>query len=273
MSSPKTLFEFNDYKSFVKSWISSLPKQGYGQFRKIAEHLGISSVAVSHIFNGPRDLSTEQALELSEHLGLSELESEYFIQLVGLERAGTHKLKERIRAKLRRIREQAHELDERLPHDHQLDESARAQFYSQWYYSGIRLLTSIDGFNRIDAIADHLQISPTRVRMVVDFLLRHGLCVEDSGKIRMGPKRTHLESSSPLVSRHHANWRLKGVQNNEELRPEELFYTGPMTLSLHTMANIREDLVKLLERTIAKVEPSAPEHLACLNIDWFLIKK
>ncbi len=267
----KSLFEYESYKEYVRDWTKSLPKQGYGTFQRIAKHLGVSSVSVSHVFNGPRDINLEQALELAEFLGLAALESEYFQILVQRERAGTHKLRTRLSEKLAELRNRAHELKERLPQDKTLDEASRPQFYSSWYYSGIRLLTSIEGYQSISTIAERVNLSPSRVREIIDFLLKHGLCVENAGKIQIGPARTHLESSSPLVSRHHSNWRIKAMQNMEDLKPHELFYTGPMALSLDAMTEIRADLVALIERTVKKVGPSRSETLACLNIDWFSV--
>src|SRR2546430_13286005 len=94
------LFEFTEYKQYVQNWLKNMPKNGHGQLSRIAKHLNISSVSVSHIFNGPRELSEEQAVELAEFFGFSELESEYFLLLVQLERAGTHKLKTKIKNKM-----------------------------------------------------------------------------------------------------------------------------------------------------------------------------
>jgi uncharacterized protein (TIGR02147 family) len=264
-----SLFESGNYKTAVLELIEQMPKQGYGQFRKIAEHLNVSSVIVSQVFKGNRDLSQEQAFDLAAYFGFSDLETRYFLLLVQKERAGNHKLKKYFEAQLSEIREKSKELKNRVRKDTELSESTKAIFYSNWYYSGIRLLSSIDGYQNVDAIADHLSLPRATVKRVADFLIEHGLMIDDEGKLKMGPKTTHLESTSPLVSRHHSNWRMRGMNNMEALSPEELFYTGPMSLSNEAMNWVRTELVSLIERVVTHVSASESERLACLNIDWF----
>jgi uncharacterized protein (TIGR02147 family) len=271
MAEKNSIFEHLDYKDFVHERLKKMPKQGHGQLKRIAEHLNISSVSVSHIFNGPRDLSEEQAVELCEFLGLGDLESEYFSLLVRHERAGTHKLKLKLKAKIDKLKIEAQDLKSRLTQDIEVDEAAKSQFYSNWYYSGIRLATALDDCHSVDGLAQSLGLSRTRVREVIDFLLKFGLVVEKNGDFVTGPKRTHLSAGSPLISRHHTNWRLKGITRMESISPEELFYSGPMTLSFETMKEIRKEVVDLIDRVVKKIEPSPPELLACLNIDWFQV--
>lgn len=268
-----TIFKFDDYKDYFNSLMKNMPKEGYGQFKRVAAHLKVNSVIISQIFRGPRDLSTEQALEIAEYLGLSKLETDYFLLLVRYARAGTHKLKAHLKNEMQTMQEKSRDLKNRVSADKHLTNEARAIFYSSWYYSGIRLMTSIDGLNDIDGIANHLSLQRSTVKRVLDFLVANGLCVEKNGLIQMGPKTTHLESSSELVGRHHANWRLKGLQSMDSVGADELFYTGPMTLSEGTAKWIRGELVQLIQKVVEKVKDSKSEKLSCLNIDWFDIKK
>lgn len=262
-------FGSEDYKKTVLELIRKMPRKGFGQFRKIAEYLRISSVLVSQIFKGNRHLTVEQALELSHYFGFSPLEMQYFLTLVQLERSGTHRLKTHLREQLQEIREKSQELKNRVPQDKVLTEEAKAMFYSQWYYSGVRLLSSIEGFQTVDAIAEHLNLPRARIKHIVAFLLDHGLCVESNGRIEMGPRLTHLEASSPLITRHHSNWRMRAMRNMESPDKDELFYSAPMVLSQDDVAWVREQLVELIKRVLERVKPSSSERLACLNIDWF----
>jgi len=88
----------------------------------------------------------------------------------------------------------------------------------------------------------------------------------------MGPQRTHLESTSPLIQKHHSNWRLKALQRSDSLDPEELMYTSPVSLSREDFKIIREDLVLMIKKVLDRVHPSPAEEVACLNIDFFWVK-
>ena len=267
------IYEYKDYKQFLLTSLRRLPNHGRGQLSKLAKYLKTSPVAISQILRGVRDFTHEQALEVSEYFQLSELESEYFIMLVLHSRAGTFKLKKKLELQLDQIRIKSQTIKARVPKSSELDEKARNKFYSQWYYSGIRLITSIDSYNTIEKISAKLNISVSRVREVMEFLLQYGLCIEDRGQFKMGPKSTHIEASSPLVTRHHTNWRLKALENMENLSAEELFYTGPMTLSRSSMKKIRAELVTCIENSTREAIDSSSENLACLNIDFFHLKR
>ena len=95
-------FEIHDYRTLIKNYLETLPNKGRGELAKIARHLEVNSTLVSQVMSGSRDFSHEQALELSQYMGLSELESEYFILLVQLEKAGTQNLKTYIRKQIGR---------------------------------------------------------------------------------------------------------------------------------------------------------------------------
>ena len=85
----------------------------------------------------------------------------------------------------------------------------------------------------------------------------------------MGPKSTHLEADSPLVTRHHLNWRVKGMEKMGNLSNDELFLSLPCSMSEKAMREIRSELVKSIERVTEIVDSSAEDQLVCLNIDLF----
>lgn len=266
------VFEYSDYKRFILSTLQKMPKEGYGQFKKMAEHLEVNSVIISQVFNGPRDLNSEQAVDLAAYFGLNAAETEYFVLLVQKARAGTVRLARHLQKRLDELKEQSKNLKTRLPQDQTLSEEAKAMFYSNWYFSGIRLLTSVPGYNDVDSIAEYFQLPRAIVKHAIDFLLQHGLCVEEKGKIKMGPKLTHLEAASPLVTRHHSNWRLRAMNKSGLLAKDEIMYSGPMSLSQEDMEWVRARIVDLLEEVVQRVKKSDSERVACLNIDWFDIR-
>jgi uncharacterized protein (TIGR02147 family) len=264
------VFEFRNYKDFVTHSIEALPRKGYGTYRKIAHHLNINSVMVSQIFRGARHLTSEQAHRVSEFFGLNDLATDYFILLVQIQRAGTHTYKRRLETKLEELRARSRDLKSRLPKDKELSDEAKAVFYSRWYYSGVRLATSIEGCQTPDQLAQRLQLSLTQTHQILQFLLENGLCVESGNKYAMGPQRTHLGADAALVGRHHLNWRMKAMMKiDHPVDKDELFYTGPMALSHEMVEEVRKELIQLVETVTKKVVDSKSETLSCLNLDWF----
>lgn len=248
-----------------------MPKRGHGQFRKMAHFLNINSVNVTQIFKGTRDLSTEQACLLCEFFGLSDLEGQYFVGLVEFERAGHHKLKQMIQKRLDDILVKTQDLKNRLSSVSELTDETKAIFYSAWYYSAIRLSTSIPKLQDVDAIAKYLNLPLSTVNRTLEFLVQNGLCKESNGNLSMGPSTTHLEANSPLITRHHMNWRLKAIEKMDRLSTDELCLSMPCSLSEKSIKEIRKMLIESIEKVSRQIDVGPEENLACLNIDWFKI--
>lgn len=266
-----TVFDFSNYKEFAVEKIQSMPKRGYGQFQKMAKYLSIGSVNISQIFRGDRNLTIEQACEVADFFSLPPIEAKYFVCLVEHERASSQKLKTLIQDRLSELRAKSENLKHRLHQDLELSEQTKALFYSQWFYSGIRLITSIEGFGSPEVIAKHFNLPISTVHHVLEFLGRNGLCEENKGIFQMGPASTHLESSHPLVSRHHQNWRIKALENLDSPGSHGFNLTMPCSLSDAALKLIRKKLFETTE-SITKIIDSAPsEKLACINIDLFSI--
>lgn len=263
------IFDFTNYKAFVRARVAEMPRKGRGEFARIAQALRMHTTSVSQVFRGDKDLSPEQAARLCRHWELTELESDYFLNLVELARAGAVELQALIRGRLEKIRKISHDLSHRVPKDRVLSEAERALFYSNWYYSAIRLLSDIPSTQTAESIASRLNLPRSLVAEALEFLLRVGLVVEERGRLRMGPKRTYLVANSLLVQRHHANWRQQAIARYERMDNErDLALTSPMTLSQDDALRVREVLVKTVEDIMRINTKSPSEELHVLNIDW-----
>jgi uncharacterized protein (TIGR02147 family) len=263
-----TIFEFDHYKSYLKQRIKELPGHGRGELSRIAKALNIHTTMVTHVLKGAANFSIEQALSLADYLGLNELETDFLLALVQWERAGTTKAKDFYHRKIVEIRLKALNLTQRLGTQNKLSNSDRAFFYSSWVYTAIRLLTAIDRFQTPEALAHELDLPIGRVRAALEFLISRGLCTEENSKVRYAAMPTYLEASSPLVSRHHQNWRHKAQERFERIRESDLVFTFPMVISDKDALRIREKLVQLIGEVKTLSEPSPSEELFVLNIDW-----
>ena len=264
-----SVYDHTSYRGFLKDWIQDQPQSGRGQQLKLARAAGVSSTLMSLILKGDKDLSLDQANEISDHMGLNERESDFFFLLVQKDRAGSHKLKSKLEKKARELRAQAQKLSRRLQKDIEFTPEIRSIYYSTWMYTGLRNLIATEQFSNVQELAQRLHLPAAHIAPVVDFLLQHGLCLNKNGKLTYGPQRTHLEAESPHAIKHHQNWRLRGFQIMDQRDERDLFGTFPMSLSHEAAQKIRELLPKLIEDILKISGPSPSEQVACLNIDWF----
>lgn len=266
-----TVFEFNDYKGFVRHWVSERPKNGRGEFRRFGQHLNVSSTMISQIFSGDKHLNLELASDLCDYLGLSDPETDYFFLLLETARAGTERLRKKLNKRILESRAKAQRLVERVQRDKELSPEQKAIYYSSWMYTGLRNLIACENNWNENALAQELKIGENQVRNVIKFLTENNLLGFENGRYVVKSKATHLAADNPLVAKHHQNWRFRGIQKMDWLEEKNLFYTGPMSLSEEDALKVRGMLLELVQEINKLVVNSPSKTARCLNLDWFQI--
>ncbi len=263
------IYEYLDYRKFLSEWLKQQQSGGHGMKTKLAQQAGISSSMFSQVLMGNKELTLDQAAELIEMLALATHEEDFFLQLVELSRASNHKLKSRILSQLAEKKMKAQKLSERLKTAKELSELEKGIYYSSWIYGAVRNLSAIEEFGSTQLIADRLQIPVVLVSKVVEFLLENNLCIQHNGRLSPGVQNTYLRPESPMVNKHHQNWRVRGFDRMELKRTTDFFFTGPVTLASDDIGKVRDLLPKFVEEITKIVGPSKSEKGYCLNLDWF----
>lgn len=266
----KTIFHFKDYRVFLKNYLKELPKS-HGILKAWAEHLNVHSTLVSQVMIGKRDFTEEQALELSDFIGLGPLERDYFLELLKFERAGTQKLKKYHQDKLNELSAKALNLSQRIDSDRKLTERESSIFYSSWLYSAIRLSCSIGQGLTIDEITEKLKVPRSQVLSAIEFLRESGFIVQNGARFEIGTQYTHTGKESPYLGRHHSNWRIKSLQKIDHMTDQELMYTAPFSISEKDFPILREQMVSVIQDFLKTVKASEGEIVACFNLDLFKV--
>jgi uncharacterized protein (TIGR02147 family) len=224
---------------------------------------------VSQILNGDRALQIEYAFGITQFVALPPNEADYFLLLVQAAQAGHESFRQHLKGKIQMLRRDSSDLKKRIGSDVELTEEVRAKFYSHWIYSAVRLLTDIELSNTPQAISAQLDLPLEKVASVLEFLVDSGLCAREGGHYKIAVQNTHLESESPWIYSRQLQWRQKAMQKMDMGMKEDLYYTGPMTLSEKDRQWVRDRLGKLIQEIAERVRGSKSEKLMCLNVDWF----
>ena len=224
---------------------------------------------LSHVLAGTKELSLEQAALISEYMNLTQLEQDFFFAILQIDRAGNQKLKKYWLDKKTELENQKNKLSERFDKHRQLTLEQRAIFYSSWIYTAIWASTGIDDGQTLNQIAERFQITRNKAEEVVNFLLETGLCSEKNGSFSLGETHVHIPNESPLVVKHHTNWRMKAVQKMDTREGAELFFTAPMSIAKKDFDVIREKLTVAVKSVVEVAKDSTAEEVVCLNIDFF----
>lgn len=264
------LYKYEDYKVFVNDWVKNHPSNGRGKYLELSKVLNVHTTLISQIFKGDKSITLEQAFILCDYLGFDQTETDYFMLLVQIERAGNFKLESYYQEKLLKLQNELQDMKSRITEKKILDENDKALFYSNWFYSAIRLSASLEHVNTKEDISGFTGLQPKIVNQVVNFLLSVGLLNNIDGKLEMGPAITHLESKSPLIARHHANWRVKAMDKHPHLTLDEFCFSAPLTINKSDAPKVREILTQAIE-SISEIVKDSDEvdQLYCVNIDWF----
>lgn len=263
------IFEFDDYREFVTKSVRSLPKSGRGEFLRIAKQIGVHTSTLSQVLSGIKHFTLDQACLLAEYFGMNDLETQYLLLLVEIDRAGTEKLRLTLKKQMDRLKQESEDLSSVIPGKRALSEIEKAVFYSNWYYPGIWALTSIPGYQSPDAISKYFRLPKLLVNQVISFLVSTGLCIEEEGRLKPGTTYVHLEADSPFISRHHSMWRQKGIERHPNLSESEIRYSSPMSISEDDAKRIRQLIVDWIEQANKIRDASPCEALYCFNVDWF----
>lgn len=263
------IFSFSDYRRYLKEWLEQSRKAGTSNLSRIAEAIGVHTSFLGHVLSGAKNLSFEQATELSENLSLTDLERDYFFSILQIEKAGSHKLRKYWEEKKKQILDERSKVKSRVGVHAELSAEDKAIFYSSWIYVAVFVATAISDGQTLEQIAERFELTRSKADEILNFLIRTGICERDGNIFKVGKSIVFLSNDSPLVVKHHTNWRVKGMQKMDTREGEELFYTAPMSMSRSDFKKVREILTKSIETSLEICRESSPEEVVCLNIDFF----
>ena len=263
------IFDFNDYRKYLKKCLEIAKKNKTFNLSRLAEATQVHPTFLSHVLKGEKSLSLEQAALVSDQLALSKLEKDYFFLLINLDRAGTTKLREYWMEKKQTIENEKNKLSQRFDEHRELTPEQRSIFYSSWIYVAAWACSAIGDGQSKQQIANHLHLESSTTEQVLNFLVQTGLCSRNNGKYTMTETHVHVPNESPLVVKHHTNWRLKAMNKMDFREPSELFFTAPMSIAKKDFDQLREKLNVMIKECVELAKNSPAEHLVCLNIDFF----
>ncbi|OFZ21610.1 MAG: hypothetical protein A2X94_00275 [Bdellovibrionales bacterium GWB1_55_8] len=267
----KSVFEYENYKAYLTDSIAQKPSAGRGEKSRMAKALQCHLAYVSQVLNGAAHFSLEQGEVLNRYLGHHEAESDFFLLLILYGRAGSANLEAYYAKKVRETRERSLSLKNRLDFKKALTLEDQAHYYSAWYFAAVHLLIAIPEFQTRQALQRRLRISAKQLSKVLAFLVSVGLASEEKGRYLPGLTSLHLGDDSPMISRHHANWKMLALRSIEEEAPGDLHYSSAITIARSDAARIRAVLVQAIEQVRPIVKASKEDDLYCYALDFFRV--
>ncbi|RYZ96819.1 MAG: TIGR02147 family protein [Proteobacteria bacterium] len=262
------LLAAKDYRSFLRQVVEEEGKER-GYRKRLADEAGCQAAYLSQILKGNVELTPEQADRLTVFWKMGEQESEIFLTLVMLGRAGSPGLKQRLGAKLEALKAQWRQRDATFLQP-ELSASDRALlYYSRWTYTAVHVLLTVPGLRTADALAKHLGLEKAEISEALGRLEKIELIEKDGNKWKVKTMNLHAPQGAVAADIHHRNWRVRALGISETAKTSAVRYTSVHTLSKEDLVRVREIMDKAIRETRRVIEPSPEEVGACLMVDYF----
>lgn len=265
----KTIFDYENYKAYIKERIDNSPSKGRGLKLKMSEHLNCQTAFVSQVLNGDPNFSLEQGVKLNKFFDHTKEESRYFLLLLQLERAGSIDLQSFFKQEMKDILDKRSDLKNRLDIKNSLKKVDQQVYYSNWLYACIHMMVAIPDFQTPQAISRHLNLSREKIMEVINFLEETGLIQKKGAHYEIGVTKIHLPKDSPQIQRHHTNWRMQAIRSIDINDSSDLHYSTVVSMSYSDVPKVKEILIKAIEECRAVIRDSNEEKIQSICMDFF----
>jgi uncharacterized protein (TIGR02147 family) len=262
------IYKYRNYKTYLKEAIENVARRGFKT--ELAKAAGCTQSYLSQVINANPELTPDQALAIAEFLRLDSGETDFFLTLVDLSRAGTPRLKKRLQGKLERALEErlrtvsAVERDER----HKLSTAESDFYYSKWYHVAIHILTACEDFQRPEQIASRLALPVREVELALQEMLLYKLVEKkDGGRYVHSGQNIHLPTHSLHNQVNHLNWRLRALQSAHD--PGVIHYTSVFALSREEWDELKTHILRFLAEQSKRIGQSGSENAYVFCCDLF----
>lgn len=262
------VFAFDDYKDYLNQRLA-VTGATRGLRSRLARHLSCQEAHISQVLNGNVHFTLESGALINEFLEHNFEESETFLLLLQIARAGNRSLANTYKRRLNALRKERQRAKIESAESVAGDSAFLALYYRSWHIAGAHVFLMTGAKDRL-AVARNLGISLPAAEEALLTLMRLGLATETNGSFFATAQRWHLPPDSPLVAQHHLNWRRRAILNLEHGGSfKDLHYSGPMAISHKAADAIRNLLIETIERTEPLIAYPGEEVTRALCIDFF----
>lgn len=261
------LFEYIDYKAFLKEKIRESGERGY--LTQIAEAASCQKSYLTQVLNHHVHFTPEHAAGISIFFNFDESEGDYFIELVNLARAGSEILKKRIQRRLAQIKQERLNLSKRFKVESISDDASRALYYSHWLISAVHMAVTIPGLTTPKSLSQHFHVEETEIQKILEKLNSLGVVEKEGGRWKTTSSLIHLPKDSMFSQMNHLNWRMQAVLDSQKANRDHVHYTSIASLSKIDFQSIQATILRMLDQQRKTITSSKEEILGCFTCDWF----
>ncbi len=258
----------NEYREFLERVIEA-NRHVRGYKSRLAEAAGCHGSYFSQMLKGAAELSPEHALNLAQFLCLNESESDFFLDLLLRDRAGSARLRKFYERRIAKARESHDLIGAKFQKEKVLPIEQAAIYYSSWHYAAVHILALVKDCTAVEKIADRLRLSAKIVKDTLAELVTMGVLGKKGDAYSEMHVGLYLPKNFPMNATNHISWRLRAIESIQRRDAEAVHLLHIGNLSRRDVAAVKSKLVECLE-SIRKIEKSSgQEDAVAISFDFF----
>lgn len=266
------VFDFDDYRAYVKAALAAERLVRRGAQARLAEAVGCQSAYLSMVLAERAELSLEQAAAANAFFRHGEQEAHYFLLLVQRTRAGTAALKRYFQDQLAGLTRERTTLARRLSGTTALSPEHQTTFYGAWYFKVIHIALTVPALQHRDQLEAYLGLPQDVLSRALEFLVHAGLATREGERYVVGPTRLHLDQASPHAMSSHAQFRLRTLAALAIPRPDDFHYSSVVSASARDLPRLREIMMRAIEEMRGVIRDSPEEDVFGYGFDLYSLK-
>ncbi|MCJ8277985.1 MAG: TIGR02147 family protein [Bdellovibrionales bacterium] len=262
------LFEFESYKSYLKAYIEENRRRGL--VSDLAKAAGCDRTYLSQSLNSKVQLTPDHVLGISQYIGLSDNEQNYFLLLNLYERSNSESARKVLDKQMKSIRKQNQLVSEKIKDiikPSELSDEDKNTYYSSWIYQAIHILSAIEEFQKASSISEKVGLSLSKTQDVLNELESMGLVNKSGNTWKHSRKPIHISRGSAYNTLNHIHWRTKA--NEQFNNADNIHYTGVFTLSKSDFNKVKKQVLSLIEDQRKAIGESGSEELYIFCCDLY----
>lgn len=264
------IFDAQDYRQFLEAALSFDAYGKRGGKSDLAKYLKCESSFISQVLKNRIHFSLEHGIKVARFLRLSAKERQYLLLLIQRDRAGSAELRDFFAEQAQAMQDDMTSIKAQIRVKGKVGKESQTEYYSMWWYSAIHMLCAFDHTRTPEAIATKLNLEINVVKDVLNFLESVNLVRKSAAETyEIATERVHVPSDSPLVTRHHLNWREKLIEHLQRPQPKDLHYSSIIGISQQDGETIRRMILDFIAAKEKVLEASPSEKPYVLLLDFF----
>ncbi len=262
-----SIYKSKTYRSFVAG---QLEKRGRGARTWLTKTIGVQASYLWSVLSGKQDFTPEQLLLCAEAFQLNSFETEILLLMLNRDRAASIKVKDFYQKQLDRLFNSKSEIQKHIRSASEVMADNLIEFCSDWLYLAVTIAIQNKKLRTPKDLSERFNVDLKRMNEVLRVIEKTGLIFHNGNEYIPTQNRFHIGKNHAAIKLHHQNWRQKALESIDRKQNEdELHYTSVMSIDAATFKQIRNLLLRSIERLEPGIKTAKDEEMAVLVIDLF----